>query len=255
MAPDRAMPPKSLAGRVVVITRPAGTAAPMARQVRARGGEPLALPGLSLRGTDDAQAVTRGLKEALRGDELLVFTSPAAVRFAARLAPLRTRATVFAVGQGTARALRRHGVRAFAPDRQDSEGLLAHPLLRELRGHRVALIGAPGGRGLLREQFAARGAALRELHVYRRTAATLRRAHLDAVAGLPRSARVLLSSAEALENLRAQLPAPAWARLCAATAIASSDRLAQAAQAAGFVRVRIAASALAADLLDEAARR
>ena len=93
MAPDRAMPPKSLAGRVVVITRPAGTAAPMARQVRARGGEPLALPGLSLRGTDDAQAVTRELKEALRGDELLVFTSPAAVRFAARLAPLRTRAT------------------------------------------------------------------------------------------------------------------------------------------------------------------
>ena len=83
----------------------------------------------------------------------------------------------------------------------------------------------------------------------------MRRAHLDAVAGLPRSARVLLSSAEALENLRAQLPAPAWARLCAATAIASSDRLAQAAQAAGFVRVRIAASALAADLLDEAARR
>ncbi len=254
MAPDRAPPPKSLAGRVVVITRPAGTAAPVARQVRARDGEPLALPGLSLRGADDARAAAAALRTALR-DDLLVFTSPAAVRFAARLAPLRTRAAVLAVGQGTARALRRHGIAAIVPDRQDSEGLLAHPQLRELRGRRVALIGAPGGRGLLREQFAARGAALRELHVYRRVAPMLRRAHLEAVATLPRSARVLLSSAEALENLRAQLPPSAWTRLCAATAIASSDRLALAARTAGFGRVRIAASALAADMLDAAARR
>jgi uroporphyrinogen-III synthase len=254
MAPNRAAPPKSLAGRVVVITRPAGTAASMARQVRARGGEPLALPGLSLRGADDAPAIAAALREALR-DDLLVFTSPAAVRFAARLVALRTRATVLAVGQGTARALRRHGIAAHAPDRQDSEGLLAHPLLRALRGRRVALIGAPGGRGLLREQLAARGASLRELQVYRRVAPRLRRAHVEAVAALPRSARVLLSSAEALDNLRAQLPPAAWARLRAATAVASSERLAQAARAAGFARVRVAASALASDLLDEAARR
>jgi len=78
---------------------------------------------------------------------------------------------------------------------------------------------------------------------------------VDAVAALPKSARVLLSSAEALDNLRALLPPPAWARLCAATAIASSERLAAAARAAGFVRVRIARSAMAADLLAAAAQR
>jgi len=243
-----------LAGRTVVITRPAGTAAPLARRVRALGGEPLALPGLSLRGAEDARAAAKALRAALR-DDVLVFTSPAAVRFAARLAPLRTRATVLAVGQGTARALRRHGMAALAPERQDSEGLLEQPALRELRGRRVALIGAPGGRGLLREQFAARGAELRELHVYRRVAPRLLRRHLDAVAALPRSARVLLSSAEALDNLRALLPPAAWTRLCAATAVASSERLAAAARAAGFTRVRIAASALAADLLAAALQR
>ncbi|NII73548.1 uroporphyrinogen-III synthase [Dyella sp. SG562] len=246
--------PRSLAGRAVVITRPAGTAAALARQVRALGGEPLSLPGLSLRGAEDARGATAALRAALR-DEVLVFTSPAAVRFAARLAPLRTRATVLAVGQGTARALRRHGIAAIAPQRQDSEGLLDQPALQDLRGRRVALIGAPGGRGLLREQFAARGAQLRELHVYRRVAPRLLRRHVDAVAALPRSARVLLSSAEALDNLRALLPPAAWSRLCAATAIASSERLAAAARAAGFARVRIAASAMAADLLAAAARR
>jgi uroporphyrinogen-III synthase len=254
MSPNRRHASAPLAGRTVVITRPAGTASALARRVRALGGEPLVLPGLSLRGADDARAAATALRAALR-DELLVFTSPAAVRFAARLAPLRTRATVLAGGQGTARALRRHGIAALAPDRQDSEGLLAHPALGELRGRRVALIGAPGGRGLLREQFAARGAELRELHVYRRVAPRLTRRHVDAVAALPRAARVLLSSAEALDHLRALLPAAAWARLCAATAVASSERLATAARAAGFARVRIAASALAVDLLDAAIRR
>ena len=254
MSRTRANATAPLAGRTVVITRPAGTAASLARQVRALGGEPLLLPGLSLRGAEDARAAAGALRAALR-DELLVFTSPAAVRFATRLAPLRTRATVLAVGQGTARALRRHGIAALAPERQDSEGLLAHPSLRDLRGRRVALIGAPGGRGLLREQFAARGAQLRELHVYRRTAPRLTRRHLDAVAALPRSARVLLSSAEALDQLRTLLPPSAWSSLCAATAVASSERLAAAARAAGFARVRTAASAWAADLLNAAIRR
>lgn len=254
MTRTRAHASAPLAGRVVVITRPAGTATALSRRVRALGGQPLALPGLSLRGVEDARASAIALRAALR-DDVLVFTSPAAVRFAAKLAPLRTRAAVLAVGQGTARALRRHGIAAIAPPRQDSEGLLEQPALRALRGRRVALIGAPGGRGLLREQFAARGAELRELHVYRRVAPRLLRRHVDAVAALPRSARVLLSSAEALDNLRQLLPPSAWARLCAATAVASSERLATAARAAGFARVRIAASAMGADLLAEAARR
>lgn len=238
----------------MVITRPAGTASSLVRQVRVRGGVPLLLPGLSLRGVDDASVASAALGVALK-DEVLVFTSPAAVRFAARLRRLRTRAVVFAVGQGTARALRRHGLTALVPEeRQDSEGLLEHPALSNLRGRRVALIGAPGGRGVLREQLAARGARLRELHVYRRAAPRLLRRHVAAVMALPASARVLLSSAEALEHLRVQLPPPALARFCAATAVVSSERLAEAARAAGFRRVLVAASALATDLLAAAAK-
>jgi uroporphyrinogen-III synthase len=240
-----------LAGRVVVITRPAGTASGVARQVRARGGVPLLLPGLSLRGTDDA-GTRAALVEALR-DELLIFTSPAAVRYAACLHPLQTRATVLAVGQGTARALRRHGVDAQAPGRQDSEGVLGHEQLAQPQGKRVALIGAPGGRGVLREQLAARGARLREVQVYRRVAPRLARRHLEAIAQLPATAVVLFSSAEAMENLRAALPPQAWAKLCAATVVVSSERLADIARAAGFERLRVAESALSAHLLDAAA--
>ncbi|BFI94927.1 MAG: hypothetical protein RSP_04370 [Rhodanobacter sp.] len=242
-----------LHGRVVAITRPAGTAAALARRVRACGGEPLLLPGLSLRASD-AAGLRLEMRAALKGD-LLVFTSPAAVRFAAALAPLRGDAAVLAVGQGTAQALHRHGVQAQMPLRQDSEGLLDLPALRDVRGRRVALIGAAGGRGLLREQLAARGAQLRELQVYQRVPPRLDRRHIGAVQALPRSARVLLSSAEALHNLMTLLPVAACARLRAAVAVASSERLAQAARAAGFARIEQAGSALAADLLEAAARR
>lgn len=241
----------SLHGRVVVITRPAGTAAVLARRVRAGAGTPLLLPGLSLRAIDDSQLPAQ-MRAALK-DDCLVFTSPAAVRFAAALLPLRTRATVFAVGQGTARALHRHGVPAQAPSRQDSEGLLGLPALQDLHGKRVALIGAPGGRGLLREQLVARGARLRELHVYRRVPPRLDRRHAAAVMALPRSAQLLLSSAEALHNIAACLPPPAWARLQAVVAVVSSERLAAAARAAGFARIVQAASAGAGDLLAAAA--
>ena len=100
------MDSEHLRGRIVVITRPAGTAASLARHVRALGGVPLLLPGLALRGAANEAAARAGLHAAL-ADELVIFTSPAAVRHAAALTSLQTKATVLAVGRGTASALRR----------------------------------------------------------------------------------------------------------------------------------------------------
>jgi uroporphyrinogen-III synthase len=253
-APSSPPDKPSLDGRTVVITRPAGTGSPMARRVRRMGGVPLLLPGLSLRAAESPDDAAQALHAAL-GDDLLIFTSPAAVRFAAKLAPLHTHADVLAVGQGTARALRRHGVDAGVPvASQDSEGLLAHPALIELQGRRVSLIGAPGGRGMLRVELPARGAQLREVHVYRRGAPRWQRRQLVAVTELSPDARVLLSSAEALDNLRQGLPSPLFAQLTGAVAIVSSARLAEAARDAGFERVVVADSALSENLLVAAAR-
>lgn len=208
------------------------------------------LPGLSLRAVTDLQAAQDGLRAALT-DELVIFTSPAAVRFAAALVPLRSGATVLAVGSGTARALRRAGVAApQSPARQDSEGLLDHELLQApMIGRRVALVGAPGGRGLLAQELVERGAQLRQVHVYRRKPPRLDRRHLQPLTALPASALLLLSSGEALQNLCCLLPPPALARLRHATVVVSSARLEALAHAAGFARTRRAASASAEDLL------
>lgn len=248
MSAHHTSPIAPLRGRTVVITRPAGTGSSMARQVRTLGGCPLLLPGLSLRGMDDA-ATRASLAQALR-DDVLVFSSPAAVRFAARLQLLRTDATVLAVGQGTARALRRQGVRVVAAPskRQDSEGLLDLPIWAGLGPCRIALIGAPGGRGVLRDQLATRG-CLREVQVYRRAPPRLRASHWDGLRTLQHNACVLLSSAEAMDNLRELAPAEAWQQLISIEAIVSSERLALVARTAGFAHIRVASSANAADLL------
>lgn len=238
-----------LADCTIVITRPAGTGSALARRVRALGGTPLLLPGLSLRAVEDSKTAREQWLKAQR-DDVLVFTSPAAVRFAAALAPLATHAVVVAIGQGTARALRRLGIDAqFPTTRQDSEGVLDLPSLQPWKGRHVVLITAPEGRGLLQQELAARGALWREVHVYRRAAPRLGKRHIDAVQHLSNTACVLLSSAEALQHLKAQLPPAAWQRLSEAKAIVSSERIADLARTNGFSRVYLAASAGSDDLL------
>lgn len=239
-----------LADCSVVITRPAGTGTALAKKVKALGGTPLLLPGLSLRGASDAQHARAQWREAQR-DDVLIFTSPAAVRYALALAPLSNpHGVAIAVGQSTARALQRQGITAQVPaSRQDSEGVLALPSLQHPHGRRVALITAPGGRGLMQQQLADLGANVREVQVYRRTASKLTRRHEEAVQQLPDMACVLISSAEALQNLKQQLSAAAWERLCQATAVVSSERIEAAAYAAGFQHTHRAASAVQTDLL------
>ncbi|GFZ91652.1 uroporphyrinogen-III synthase [Dyella caseinilytica] len=238
-----------LAGRTIVITRPAGTGSPLARRVRALGGTPLLLPGLSLRAEPDPeQARAQWLNAQL--DDVLIFTSPAAVRYALALAPCETHAAVMAVGRSTARALLRHGIEAQTPaTQQNSEGVLQLPSMQQLKGRRVALITAPSGRGLLQEQIVARGGLLREVHVYGRGAPHLNRRHVEAILQLPADACVLLSSGEAIQHLMAALPAQAQQRLCSATAVVSSPRIAEQAQVAGFEHLHMAASATQGDLL------
>ncbi|MGH8211824.1 MAG: uroporphyrinogen-III synthase, partial [Rhodanobacteraceae bacterium] len=189
------------------------------------------------------------LREVLRSD-FLVFTSPAAVRFAAKLSSVPARARVIAPGAGTAAALSRVGLDEVSiPERADSEGVLALPELRRVRGKRVGIVGAPGGRGLLQRELAARGARVVVAHVYRRVPARLDRRHLESLLRGRGPLYVPLSSVEALRNLMQILPGAARGKLLAGTAIASSARLQRVARNAGFARALRAESAHQGDLI------
>ncbi len=239
------------------MTRPASSAAALKRRIRALGGTPIGVPGIGVRLAEDLDAARRALRAARTAD-LVVFVSPNAVRFAFALLPnlkFRSGVRVCAIGAGSGRALESRGVLGVLHPsaRQDSEGLLALAAFARVRGRRIALIGAPGGRDLLREQLRKRGARVELVQVYRRTAPRLDRRHFDALEHAAAPLLTLLSSAEALAHLRNALPAPLFARLSAGAAIVSSERLADVARASGFREIHVSASASGADLCAAAA--
>lgn len=247
---------KPLRGAGVVVTRPAGTGTALALRVRGRGGRPVLLPGLALRPAADAAAASRALS-AGAGVDIWIFSSPAAVRFAFRLLPtlrISSRAAVFGLGAGTRRALARHRIDAAAPGGAgDSESLLALAPLRRVRGLRIAVVGAPGGRGMIAATLRRRRAQVEEVAVYRRTAPRLTRRHFAALARAPSPLFTLLSSGEALANLVAVLPRTMLARLRRNVLVVSSARLAAQARGHGFGRIVEAASAAPDDLLEAVA--
>jgi uroporphyrinogen-III synthase len=244
-----------LSGASVIVTRPSGTSRALLRRVNALGGIAFQLPAIVLRKSADSAAARLALRGA-RDADMVVFSSPAAVRFAFALWPaLRfTRAVqACAMGAATARALQRRGVReVLHPLRQDSEGLLALPAFARLRGRRIALVGAPGGRELLPQSLKTRGARVERVHVYERVVPRFSARRLATLAELSPPLVTLASSADALVNLRAALPESLFARLCTGELVVSSARLAAAAHVHGFANVHVAASAAPRDLVEAA---
>ncbi|MBN8742182.1 MAG: hypothetical protein BGP24_07530 [Lysobacterales bacterium 69-70] len=248
-----------LRGASVVNTRAAGSSDGLGRLLRRHGAETIvALPGQRLRIAADPAAARSALRAALRGDGM-VFVSPAAVRYAWQLLPalrLPRRLQVCAVGAGTAAALRRRGVAGFAQPAgsQDSEGLLAEPVLRGIRGQSWAVIGAAGGRDLLLTGLRRRGARAGLVEVYQRLPARWTRLHLARLETAPRPLLVVASSAQSLAALATALPAGLVLALRTAELVVSSLRLATLAREHGFTRIHVAESALAADLAAACAR-
>ena len=157
----------------------------------------------------------------------------------------------FALGSGSAAALHRAGVSSVhTPEHgSDSEALLALPQLQHLRGERVGLITAPGGRGLIERSLAARGAQVMKAEVYRREPLAITPSRLQQLLELGPNTALLMTSAEAFAPLWQCLPPAARKRLLARPCVVASERLEQQARTLGFRRVLHARDASPANLL------
>jgi len=142
----------------------------------------------------------------------VIFVSPSAVRAAGEL-PRGLPAA--AVGAGTARELEKAGVRRIVVPASgaDSEALLAARQLQRLRGKRVLIVRGAGGRALLGDTLAARGATLEYAECYRRRRPDIDPAPILSAWKDGRLDAVTASSAEVLDNLIALLGAELVARV------------------------------------------
>ena len=229
-----------LAGRTVLVTRPAPQAAALAQAIEAAGGEAFVFPALAIEAVphDALQAPLARLREA----DLAIFISPSAAQFGVAaiqagggLAPATE---IFAVGPGTARALQAQGTRAvITPDGQDSEALLALRQLADVAGKRVVIVRGVGGRTLLADTLAARGAQVGFLECYRRVLPRADAAPLLARWQAGGIDAVTVTSAETLHNL-AELLGTAGAPLLLRTPLfAPHEKIAAAARRFGVAHV------------------
>lgn len=245
--------PQQLQGWTVLSLRPRGQHAGLRAVASRYGARLLALSPFAIEPLVDPEH-RKTLKQGLAAD-IVIWTSPNAVRAAAALQPLKARRgqAWLAVGSGTRRALLRAGIDALAPSRMDSEGLLAMPELQGIRYRSVGLVTAPGGRGLLAPTLSKRGAQVVRADVYaRQPIAFTPRATtaLNAALGSPQRVLLVLSSQEALQRLLAARTASA---LAAIAVVAASRRLADVARQSGFQRIAVASSASPAALMQAAA--
>lgn len=234
----------SLAGRAIVVTRPAGQADALGAAIAARGGEPVLFPVLAIADVDaPGAAALAGIVARLGEYDLAVFVSPNAVEKAMaailRHGPWPGGVRAATVGRESAAALARRGVTdVVAPrDRADSEALLALPELADMRGRRVVIFRGDGGRELLGDSLAARGAAVTYATCYRRS-----RADADPAPLLARWRRgaldaVTVTSSEGLANLWETVGAPGQAFLRDTPLFAPHARIAGNARALGLARV------------------
>jgi len=200
------MSSSSLAGRRVVLTRPAGQAGELAAQIRAAGGEPVLFPTLEILEVSDLRPLS-ALIDRLHSFDLAVFISANAVDRG--LALVRARRSwpaglrVATVGRASARALRRHGFDAVIVPEQgfDSEALLALPELQHMAGKRVVIFRGEGGRELLAQTLVARGAAVEYAECYRRGRPRLDAAPLIDLWRRHQLDAFTVASGEALANL------------------------------------------------------
>lgn len=202
-----------LAGRRIAVTRPRADAEHLATLIRRAGGEALCLPAIEIREVSDLAAF-HAVADRLEAFDIAVFVSRNAVRKAMELlrarrggAPWPARLKVAAVGRGTRSELESCGFSGvIAPAAQaDSEALLALPELADVAGKRIAVFRGEGGRKLLGEALAERGARVEYAACYRRVRPGADNEAL--LAALARGAvdAVTVSSGEGLANLFAML--------------------------------------------------
>jgi uroporphyrinogen-III synthase len=232
----------ALAGRHVVVTRPAGQAAHFATALTEAGAIPVLFPVLEISDIEDPSPL---LDAAIRLDsfDLAVFVSPNAIQKA--LAVILARRgwpaglRVATIGKSSERELARHGIVDVIspPLRFDSEALLELPELMDMAGKRVIIFRGDGGREVLGDTLQARGASIEYLSCYRRGRPRLDPSPLLKLWEQGRLDAVTLTSSEGLRNFFDMVGRLGQAWLRKTPAFVPHVRIAEQAQALGLAQV------------------
>ena len=227
---------RPLAGRGIVVTRPAGQADGLVTLIEEQGGRALRFPAMEIHDLPGWQL------PALEDYDLAIFVSPTCVqKVFEKLERWPAALPVAAVGRGTRRELERRGIREVrAPEAgADSEALLALAPMHEVHGKRIVIFRGEGGREMLAETLTERGAQVEYVECYRRARPQTDSGPLLQAWQQGEVHAVTVSSAEGLDNLVELVGAAGRARLTSTPLFATHERIAGHARALGFEEVAV----------------
>jgi uroporphyrinogen-III synthase len=224
---------KPLAGKGIVVTRPAHQAQALARLIEESGGSAILFPAIEIHDVEDLGPFMQ-IVDRLEEFDLAIFISPNAIERAVGLIrsrrPFPPGLRLATIGGGGVRALAAHGITGvIAPQgRYDSEALLEVP---EVAGaQRVVIFRGEGGRELLGETLKARGARVEYAECYRRRRPELDPAPLRDAWARQALHAVTVTSSEGLRNLFEMVGAAGRERLQQTPLFAPHPRIAEAAR-------------------------
>ncbi|HET7012226.1 MAG TPA: uroporphyrinogen-III synthase [Anaerolineales bacterium] len=162
---------KPLAGKRILVTRPAGRGGPLIGRLESLGARAISFPVIRIEPFADLSRLDRALAR-LETYDWVVFTSAQAVDITwARLphpagAQQLAGRRLAAIGPATARCLEQHGLPpTLVPEEFVAEGLI--DALGDVDGRHILLPRAEGARELLPRSLADRGAHVDEVPIYR----------------------------------------------------------------------------------------
>ena len=196
-----------LADKTVVVSRPENQADAISLRLSELGAHVIKFPLIAIEPVDDWSA-----QLDLEQFDYLIFTSRNAVdyffsgldtnRVKTFASPTRTQ-IIAAVGKQTVSALATYGITTdiVPSDTFNSEALLAQSQLLKVKSAKIAIIRGQRGRGLLYETLLSRGAEVEYIDVYRRVCPAQDLSVIDAYLVENRVDVIMITSAEALQNL------------------------------------------------------
>lgn len=218
-----------LAGCGVLLTRPVNQSQELAAAIEAAGGAVIRFPAIDIVGRE-RHDIEQELAQLPKPD-IVVFISRNAV--AHGLAAVeKCGAMVAAVGPATRQALEAAGtaVDIFPDAGFDSEHLLEHGELKDVRGKNVIIVRGQSGRELLAETLAERGARVDYLCVYERRPHTPLAAELHQLESAWEAEKIRFVTVMSVDSLRFLLdilPPKVLNSLRQATLVAPSTRVLQ----------------------------
>lgn len=234
-----------LAGRCILVTRPAAQAAALAQKISDAGGEAWLFPAIEIQSVSDGALLKQ--IDHLHDYDAAIFISPNAALHG--LAAVRARrefppgVRVFALGPGTAQTLADAGLHSVTqPGGQDTEALLALWQLQNVARQRIVIFRGVGGRALLADTLTARGATVEYAECYRRTCPVADVAPLVQQWSMGGVHAVTITSAETLHNLDTLLGETGQTYLRTTPVFAPHEKIAEAARQRGIQQTIATAS-------------